>query len=377
MAIRPFMDGNGRFARLVANWVLNRCGMPFVIAFCDTHEGRAAWRDAIFAGHRRAATIDLDNCADQVAPSTPLAGVIAAAIARAWTDIDADTEHHARARAEADGDKAVRDARTRAREETCSVCMDVGPNMTVLCCGAVYHLGCLTTWLASACDPACPACRQPISAPPLQPPRPSLFVGVPTGGTPIPGLDGPRRCAFCANMRATDCLLRACALCCMENQRTYGVRCLRHSIRGDWPFDGSATVEELPVIVTTPPVEQEPEPLVPADGSDVLRCTFCNNRRATGCAINACRNCCIMRATRCERHASRWSMMAPRPAASSGGDMLRPPPPSGSQTRPMPGSASPPPPPLPPPNQAPRMPRQRTAPRSHGVPLLNLQAEYV
>ena len=33
LCIHPFSDGNGRTARIVANYVLSRCGLPFTISF--------------------------------------------------------------------------------------------------------------------------------------------------------------------------------------------------------------------------------------------------------------------------------------------------------------------------------------------------------
>jgi len=38
--IHPFADGNGRIGRIVCNWMLSRCGVPFVICFCSTPEQR-------------------------------------------------------------------------------------------------------------------------------------------------------------------------------------------------------------------------------------------------------------------------------------------------------------------------------------------------
>ena len=38
--IHPFRDGNGRMARIVCNWVLKRCGVPFVVCLCSTPDQR-------------------------------------------------------------------------------------------------------------------------------------------------------------------------------------------------------------------------------------------------------------------------------------------------------------------------------------------------
>ena len=44
--IHPFRDGNGRLSRIVLNWVLARCGVPFVICLCSTPEQRKDYTDS-------------------------------------------------------------------------------------------------------------------------------------------------------------------------------------------------------------------------------------------------------------------------------------------------------------------------------------------
>jgi len=41
------------------------------------------------------------------------------------------------------------------------------------------------------------------------------------------------------------------------------------------------------------------------------RCAFCNNRRAVGCSVGACRSCCLARPERCERHMPQARMLPP------------------------------------------------------------------
>ena len=40
LAIHPFVDGNGRLARLLANWVLVCCGLPFAVVLCSSDSQR-------------------------------------------------------------------------------------------------------------------------------------------------------------------------------------------------------------------------------------------------------------------------------------------------------------------------------------------------
>ena len=43
LAIHPFTDGNGRLARLLANWVLISCGLPFTVVLCSSDAQRAEY----------------------------------------------------------------------------------------------------------------------------------------------------------------------------------------------------------------------------------------------------------------------------------------------------------------------------------------------
>ena len=47
VGIHPFTDGNGRLGRILVNWVLHRCGLPFTLSLCATPQHRASYIAAV------------------------------------------------------------------------------------------------------------------------------------------------------------------------------------------------------------------------------------------------------------------------------------------------------------------------------------------
>ncbi|CAK0844629.1 unnamed protein product, partial [Prorocentrum cordatum] len=335
LATRPFARGNARLARLLINWVLRYCGVPFPVVLLGSAERQAAWR----------------GVAEQSRPgqddSQPLAALVAAAVAAAWEEVERRADRAVKAQESSREDKAIGFARSQAREGECAICLDSQPDMMVLCCGAAFHFACMARWFAVAPDPACPACRSPMTPLPpeaLQPPTrqseatlvepdilqqlrslmwlrqslpaalspraaapapPARAAQPPRGASPPVAPAGGLRCAFCGNLRATGCPLLACGRCCVGNQRLRGQRCPRHppelTGRGLGHRDG------LELVLTD---DEDDDALGPAQidlGRQASqqagdRCAFCANRRAAHCALRACSSCCRLRTDRCERH---------------------------------------------------------------------------
>eukprot|EP01041_Mallomonas_annulata_P005419 gene5419-10845_t len=136
-AIHPFDDSNGRLSRLLGNWVLRVCGVPFPISLCNTPDMRKVAR-----------------------------------IAAAWTEFDRlygdamksilfDKSTH-----EAKIEKAIISARVELRASACMICFEDTSEVSMLCCGKAIHLNCINKWLQSCFKSylprQCPNCRDDL-----------------------------------------------------------------------------------------------------------------------------------------------------------------------------------------------------------------------
>ena len=154
-AIHPFSDGNGRLSRIFINWILHGAPphdqrLPFTIVLCRNGAQRAAYieslRQALATGH-----------------VSGLAEVIANTTMRAWRAFHRTRERIERAHVDSDTTRIIRVNRERSRNsDTCSICMETLPNMSVLCCGGVFHINCLMRWFQRGGNGSCPNCRESI-----------------------------------------------------------------------------------------------------------------------------------------------------------------------------------------------------------------------
>ena len=157
--VHPFIDGNGRLGRLVANFVLRQRGVPFPVALCATPAQRADYTAAV--------RLCLEG-----ATAAPFADLLAGACARAWHELGRLSAQRTLSSAESATARALRDARASARQGACLVCLEPGPDVGALCCGAALHLRCLAEWVSSAPEPHCVQCREPLTRPSVRPPPP-------------------------------------------------------------------------------------------------------------------------------------------------------------------------------------------------------------
>merc|ERR1719356_1499883 len=136
------------------NWMLKRCGVPFVCHLCTSAEHRdeyiAASKEAHLCGGR-----DLHR----------LANAIASALHRCFRQLHCIIDRLRDAAAESEGDTTVRRWREGRQQEPCLICLDDNPDMTTLCCGQAMHLGCLYRVLLTGENSRCPYCRKEIARP--------------------------------------------------------------------------------------------------------------------------------------------------------------------------------------------------------------------
>jgi fido (protein-threonine AMPylation protein) len=165
--IHPFADGNGRMSRIIANWALR--SFPFTINLFATPAQRAEYILALETTRHllsltnekktsgTASSHDILQITKSVGIFAPLVRLLMDRIGRAVVEFNRVWQDKLGLAAEALECKAARQARERAKEGTCLICLDEGPNIATLCCGNAVHLNCIAEWLSG--KNSCPNCR--------------------------------------------------------------------------------------------------------------------------------------------------------------------------------------------------------------------------
>ncbi len=168
--IHPFADGNGRMSRIVANWALK--SFPFTINLFATPAQRAEYVLALettrhllsLSNQKKIHGAVTANEILQVTKSTgifaPLVRLLMDRMGRAVVEFHRVWQEKLGLAAEALECKAARQARERAKEGTCIICLDENPNIATLCCGKAVHLNCIAEWLSG--KNSCPCCRSEL-----------------------------------------------------------------------------------------------------------------------------------------------------------------------------------------------------------------------
>jgi fido (protein-threonine AMPylation protein) len=170
--IHPFLVGNGRLSRIVANYALRK--LPFPINLFATPLQRAEYVLAI-EKTRYCLSFSMpygDVSQDDLIQTLKCTGVFSFLVsllmdrvARVAMECDRVWQEKSGLAAEAAEARVVRRARERASQGTCMICLEERPNVSTLCCGKPTHLNCMAEWLSG--QTTCPFCRSempPISA---------------------------------------------------------------------------------------------------------------------------------------------------------------------------------------------------------------------
>lgn len=169
--IHPFLDGNGRLSRIVANYALRK--LPFPINLFATPAQRAEYVLAmektrhclsLTCAYGDVSNDDLIRTLKCTGVFSSLVNLLLDRVARAAMECNRVWEEKSGLAAEAAEDRAARRARERASQGTCMICLEERPNIATLCCGKPTHLNCIAEWLSG--QTTCPICRSempPIS----------------------------------------------------------------------------------------------------------------------------------------------------------------------------------------------------------------------
>ena len=167
--IHPFVDGNGRLARICANYALHRTlGLPFTLTLVATEAHRQEYIDGLRKGHLTVQRLKEQKISfsssgkndRSLTTFEPLIHMILDRMAHAIQQLQQSLNEKAHAVTEDEENRIARLVRERAASGQCIICLDDQPNIATLCCGQAVHLNCIAEWLAN--QTTCVKCRHPL-----------------------------------------------------------------------------------------------------------------------------------------------------------------------------------------------------------------------
>ena len=322
--IHPFVDGNGRLCRIVANWCLRRARFPFPINFIVTKAQRREYISAIQETngathlHHRGVKAEQEGSMTRLdvlrttGCFSPIVCLIADRLARAFSEFRREEADKANLASEETEARAARNARERAAEGDCIICFDEKPNIATLCCGKAVHLNCIAEWLGS--NESCPFCRSTIprleTTRTQRPARSEEDDGIDHHTdefdfttTTVEEDEAPTNDTTQDDHDTTTISADEDEA---QNDTTTEV-----DESADQDHDTNSTTEDHDttpgfggVSDTSTSIDGGPEASSNATASQHRRCD-CGNRNAIDCSNNACGRCCVLYGTyRCARHST-------------------------------------------------------------------------
>ena len=164
----PYLDGNGRLARIVLNFILyHELHLPFPVPLFASPEQRVEYTKAICKTRQNIALLPVGNVPDDLLIEAydncgalqPMVDLILDRIYKSVTECNNQIVDKVSANSEeVDYSRAARNVREQALNTgSCEICFESPPNMSSLCCGTSYHVKCLAQWVKS--NGTCPHCR--------------------------------------------------------------------------------------------------------------------------------------------------------------------------------------------------------------------------
>lgn len=183
--IHPFRDGNGRLARIISNFAMVKCGLPFVVNIFATPLQRSEYVRALQMTRRNAriASVGLvspnvfSSFRRQVGVMGPLLNVLLDRMSKACIECQEVIQEKNKLESENLEAVAAKKFREKAAAGNCLICMDENPNIATLCCGKAVHINCMAKWLSNRLE--CPHCRYSLPSLPAQDLLPSAPVDPP------------------------------------------------------------------------------------------------------------------------------------------------------------------------------------------------------
>lgn len=172
--IHPFLDGNGRLARIMSNFAMIKCGLPFVVNIFATPLQRSEYIRALQITRRNArmASVGLVSpnvfslLRRQIGVMGPIFNVILDRMSKACAECQEVIQEKNKLESENLEAVAAKKFREKAAAGNCLICMDENPNIATLCCGKAVHINCMAKWLSNRLE--CPHCRYSLPSLPAQ-----------------------------------------------------------------------------------------------------------------------------------------------------------------------------------------------------------------
>ena len=163
----PYIDGNGRLARIVVNFILyNHLHLPFPVPLFATPEERVAYTKAICKTRQNIALCPVGDVPDDLLLEAyencgalqPMVHLILEQICKSVAVCNDQIVEKVSVHSEERDSQAARKVRERALStDSCPICFGMLPNVSTLCCGTAYHVQCLAQCLKI--NGKCPVCR--------------------------------------------------------------------------------------------------------------------------------------------------------------------------------------------------------------------------